>query len=83
MACGCSKNKAQPAGMGARRVEVAAKESAQRDQEARDKAAADKRQGVSQSFVLDTSDGRTLTFGSALEARAARVRAGGGRVRLA
>jgi hypothetical protein len=35
------------------------------------------------SFSLDTTDGRTLTFGSDLEARAARIRQGGGRVRSA
>lgn len=38
---------------------------------------------VSQSFALDTTDGRTQTFGSKLEADAARVRAGGGRLRPA
>jgi hypothetical protein len=33
--------------------------------------------GVTQAFTLTYADGRTQSFGSALEARAALVRAGG------
>jgi hypothetical protein len=35
-------------------------------------------QGGSQSFALQTADGRTQSFGSLLEARAERARSGGG-----
>jgi len=37
-------------------------------------------QGGQQSFALSRSDGRTQSFGSLLEARAERVRAGGGEI---
>ena len=37
--------------------------------------------GQRQSFRLTTTDGKTQTFGSRLEASAARVRAGGGTIR--
>jgi hypothetical protein len=39
--------------------------------------------GTTQSFALVTTDGRTQSFGSRLEAEAARVRAGSGRVVVA
>lgn len=42
---------------------------------------AEQRTAVSQSFALDTTDGRTQTFGSKLEADAARIRSGGGSLR--
>lgn len=38
-------------------------------------------QGTTQSFTLQARDGSTATFGSRLEAEAARVRAGGGSIR--
>ena len=37
--------------------------------------------GGTASFTLDTTDGRTLNFGSRLEAEAARIRHGGGTIR--
>jgi hypothetical protein len=40
-------------------------------------------QGGSQSFALRTVDGRTQSFGSLLEARAERARAGGGEIQTA
>jgi hypothetical protein len=39
--------------------------------------------GATQSFTLQTADGRTQTFGSRLEAQAERVRAGGGTIQPA
>lgn len=36
-----------------------------------------------QRFTLETQDGRTMSFGSQLEAEAARVREGGGNIRRA
>lgn len=39
--------------------------------------------GATQSFTLRTGDGRTQSFGSKLEADAARIRAGGGQIQPA
>jgi hypothetical protein len=40
-------------------------------------------QGGQQSFALRTADGRTQSFGSLLEARAERMRSGGGDIQPA
>lgn len=83
MACGCQKGKAQETSAAERSTRAARN---QREQEAR--AATSTRtldgartvpvmQGGSQSFALRTTDGRTQSFGSLLEARAERARHGG------
>lgn len=46
----------------------------------RDSSGSDKTQGSTQTFTLVTNDGRTQTFGTRLEAKAAKIRAGGGRI---
>lgn len=66
MACNCSKNRTSPTGSGARQA------SQQQTQ----------REGAQRSaFELRTTDGKTSTHGSRLEASAARARAGGGDIR--
>lgn len=47
------------------------------------KSGRETKSGTRERFALETRDGRTMTFGSQLEANAARVREGGGSVRRA
>lgn len=89
MGCNCGKNAAPTGAM------TGSREEAQRAVEAQ-AAALNARaanpsthrigppepvtQGGTQSFALHSADGRTQSFGSLLEARAERVRAGGGEI---
>jgi len=70
---GCNCGKKRPTGMS----------PSKRDQRAASYPipATKKASGQRQSFRLTTTDGKTQTFGSRLEASAARVRAGGGTIR--
>ena len=72
MGCNCNK-KVQPTGFA---VPSTATQDAQR---AAAEAAAIQA-NTTQSFTLRTSDGRTQSFGSRLEANAAMIRAGGGTI---
>lgn len=65
MACGCKKNKTAPLGSGSN------------PKTKRKMPVFGDPKGKQQKFTLETRDGRTLTFGSALEARAERKRQGG------
>lgn len=83
MGCACSKNKrptgfTAPAGSGARPGGSTAESANARNGEAR--RVNTQPSGPTQSFTLKTNDGRTMTFGSKLEAEAAKIRSGGGQV---
>ncbi len=88
MACNCGKNRSQPTGYGQARSDNPA--PANQQDEARSRAAATANAnrvgspaptGMTQSFQLQARDGSTQSFGSKLEADAARIRAGGGEIR--
>jgi hypothetical protein len=89
MACNCGKNR-QPTGYGQARQQGSEQPSAGQQDETRSRAAATANAnrlgspaptGMTQSFQLQARDGSTQSFGSKLEADAARVRAGGGEIR--
>lgn len=69
MGCNCSKNRRQPLGTTAQTEPRTAGQVQEQEAQSR-----------TQTFVLTTNDGRTQTFGSRLEASAARVRQGGGTI---
>jgi hypothetical protein len=83
--CNCGKNRTAtpPAGMTASRQSAQTAADAQAARAANHSTqrigpARPAQQGGEQSFALRTADGRTQSFGSLLEARAERMRAGGG-----
>lgn len=84
MGCACNKNSTPPTGSTAARTAAAAAQQAAADAAARASNPSVSSigptaplQGRTQSFALRTSDGRTQSFGSRLEAQAARLRTGG------
>jgi len=90
--CNCGKNATRPTG--AQAPMTGSRQSAQSVADAQAARAANAstsrigparpaEQGGSQSFALNGADGRTQSFGSLLEARAERIRAGGGDIRVA
>jgi hypothetical protein len=84
--CNCGKNR-QPTGYGQVR-QVPADNNTDREERSRQAATANANRtgspaplGMTQNFTLQTRDGGTQSFGSKLEADAARIRAGGGEIR--
>lgn len=84
MGCNCGKNRTAPTGSTASRQ--SAQEAANRQTDAAKARAANpstsrigpaSASGATQSFALRTRDGSVERFGSALEARAERIRRGG------
>ena len=85
MACNCGKNR-QPTGYGQVREPSSAESEREDRSRANAHANANRTQptpptGMTQSFQLQARDGSTQSFGSKLEADAARIRAGGGTIR--
>lgn len=89
--CNCGKNTSRPTGAQAPMTgSRQAAQSAADAQAARAANASTSRigpsrpaeQGGQQSFALNRADGRTQAFGSLLEARAERIRAGGGDIHI-
>jgi hypothetical protein len=82
--CGKNSNKTVPAGLGASRqqAQVAADAQAARAANHSTERIGPRpaHQGGQQSFALRSTDGRTQSFGSLLEARAERARVGGGEI---
>jgi len=76
MGCNCGRGQRRPAGLSGSRGSTGTNASGASANQSGSKSSS----GV-QTFSLTTSDGRVQTFGSMLEARAARVRAGGGIIR--
>lgn len=68
--CNCGKNRTAP--LGSTQNPKTKKSSM---------PVADKPKGKEQKFTLETREGKVMTFGSALEARAERKRRGGGILR--
>jgi len=87
--CSCGKNASTPpAGMSASRdaaQRVADSQAARAQNHSTQRIGPSRpvEQGGQQSFALRTSDGRTQSFGSLLEARAERARVGGGEIQTA
>jgi hypothetical protein len=87
MGCNCSKNQPAPRGSTASRASAqeAANKTADAARAARDRAANPSTSrigpvsasGATQQFALRTRDGQVQSFGSALGARAERIRRGG------
>lgn len=88
MACNCGKNRSQPTGYGQARQSENPSSNGQDETRSRAAATANAHRvaspaptGMTQSFQLQARDGSTQSFGSRLEADAARIRAGGGEIR--
>lgn len=86
MGCNCSKNKAQPTGFA--RPSTATQDATRaaagiQTPQPQASGTDTSTKGATESFTLQDRNGRTQSFGSKLEANAARVRAGGGTIRPA
>lgn len=84
MGCSCNKRRGQAASKGSVKPPTSsAATSANETEKALTASATSARSGSSGAFTLLAPDGRTLSFGSRLEASAARIRLGGGTIRPA
>lgn len=82
MACNCRKKGTPPTGSGVSRAQQQAQRGGASTPPTGTPPKTSANSGAVQQFVLTTSSGRTMSFGSRLEANAARVREGGGTIRL-